>query len=219
MRLLFCFPSILECSTVTGKTLTLGDFSEIKGNVWIARTGVGIPATFCYAQKVIEILRPSVVVLLGIAGIYPKVADKYPIGSVIGIKEERWGDLGLELEEHPFFKSIYECEWDSDFYHESFKCATTYQDLGLNTLIPLLNSLTVQSCTGNIKTADVRQNFGEIENMEGAALLQLTHRCGIPFYEIRSISNIAGNRKMEHKNILKALDELKIVFEKMIEKC
>jgi futalosine hydrolase len=62
---------------------------------------------------------------------------------------------------------------------------------------------TSETVTGTFKeAAALRTRFGvSIESMEGAAAAQVCHELGVPFAELRGVSNIVGEQKKDAWNI------------------
>ena len=62
--------------------------------------------------------------------------------------------------------------------------------------LPLLRFATLDAVTGDVDVgADMQRTFDvSIESMEGAAAAQVADRLGLPFAEIRGVSNLVGER-------------------------
>ena len=161
-------------------------------------TGIGMINTA--ARLSWELARRSFVEIwmVGSCGSYP---PEVAIGDVVVAEEEINGDLGIigangwqspELFPFPILQS------GKQWYRHRFPCHRPslpqpregYQ-LHYGTM------LTVSAVSGIAATAyTFQQRFSALaENMEGAAAAQVALWRGIPFVEIRSVSNRAGSRE------------------------
>jgi futalosine hydrolase len=168
-------------------------------------TGVGIPAVFEAFVNLPD--NPSAILNIGIAGAYPKTGLK--IGDIVLATSEVYGDIGFELPNSPHFQSI----TDSPFgtFYESPFAATLWPHSGE---VATGRGCTVSTCTGTNALGILRRDTfdAQFETMEGAAVAQIARRLGVPFYEVRAISNIAAERDMRPENIKIALESLRKFF-------
>ena len=141
--------------------------------------------------------RPDGIVVVGIGGAYPKSGLK--IGDVVCAESETFGDLGVEtpdgfLELTKFLKTR--------FHQELFLAPRRAK------------FVTVSTCTGTDELSAKIQarTGGQVENMEGAAAAQIAEKYGIPFGEIRSISNFTGNRDFGAWKIQQAAEAAQAVL-------
>ena len=80
-------------------------------------------------------------------------------------------------------------------------------------------SLTVGMTSGDLQTASARfHRFQALaENMEGGAIAQTCLLFGVPFLEIRGISNVAGEREKACWDLRAAVDHCLAVVERLLE--
>lgn len=135
--------------------------------------------------------RPALAVQFGIAGSY---REDLPPGAVAEVVSECFGDLGadspeglLDLEAMGF--PLFELDGVPQYnrLHNPRRSA-----LGL----PLAAGLTVNTVTGTEaqREARLRRWQPDVETMEGGAFFLACLRSGIPFLELRGISNRAETR-------------------------
>jgi futalosine hydrolase len=142
-------------------------------------TGVG-QVNMAHALTIaIERERPEVIVVVGIGGAYP--GSGLVIGDVVCAASETFGDLGVETPDG--FVELKEFVQNT-YTPQVFPAARRAK------------FVTVSTCTG---TDDLTRRIqartqGDVENMEGAAAVQVAARYGIPIGEIRGISNMTGRR-------------------------
>jgi futalosine hydrolase len=170
-------------------------------------TGPGLTtATFTITRSIIE-LRPSMVIQIGIAGSY---AESYPIGTAVAIESECLGDTGVWENEQ--FKDLF----DLDLQHADqppFKnrlLPNPYLAKWSLDGIPLVKGVSVNEVT--TRASDIeRQNQkyqALSESMEGAAFHFAALSLGVPFLQLRGISNLIGERDKKKWKIEKALEEV-----------
>ena len=72
------------------------------------------------------------------------------------------------------------------------------QALGAQQRVACGPLVTVSACSGSATAGEqlVRRTEGLGENMEGAAVAQLCARFGVPFFEVRGISNLVEDRDL-----------------------
>ncbi len=173
----------------------IGPFRLRRPKVDIVLTGVG--PYRCAAAAVEAILggRYDRLVLAGIAGAYP--GSGLSAGDVVLVESEHSADLGSWSEGtfSPKFAAIY-------------RCADLPSGLSLRS---------VRSCSVAAACAPYIDRSGaEIENMEGAAFFHACLRHGMPFAELRAVSNIVG-APFEAWSIPQAAEALAGALERLLE--
>jgi futalosine hydrolase len=171
-------------------------------------TGVGVTATAFQLGWMLSREKPDWVINAGIAGAF---SPNLPLGTVVQVIQERFGDLGVE-------------EADGSF--------TDVEELGLwpyavmsNPHPPLpslrtCNGLTVHKVHGSTASIQlIRSKYpdAEVESMEGAAFFYACLAAGTPFAEIRSISNLVEPRNREAWDLPLAINNLNKVLIQILE--
>lgn len=171
--LVICYSTALEGAglpaSVGGRELTL------------VETGVGpVNAAFALTRVLAEDPARAVIVC-GVGGAYP--SSGLEPGGVVCASIEVYGDLGAESPDGFL-----------DMEALGFPIGALPLDLfPCQTRVPFV---TCATCTGTDARAEeiVRRTGGKVESMEGAAIVQVARKMGVPVGEIRGISNIAGRR-------------------------
>lgn len=160
-------------------------------------TGVGMVATtFSLTQK-LQQQQFDLVINIGIAGAF----DPLPLGTVVQVISDCFSELGVEDKE----TFIPADEINLMPTHAiSFKCAHE---------VPALQkakAITVNRVHGSQSTIQaVRTQFNpDIESMEGAAVSFVCQQLGIPWVQIRAISNRVEPRNRAAWNIPLAINNL-----------
>jgi len=178
-------------------------------------TGVGLVNAAMAVGRLLD--RPDVtgMVNLGIAGAYD--VGEYPLGTACYVWQEDWPEFGLLDEEgsvdpkaigfplgHVGDKAI----WNRILLNpvnDAEKMGLSLPETCLRT-----TSVSVSSVTGTDERAGwlkISCN-GDLENMEGFALAFGAAQKGVPFLEIRTVSNLVGSRWEEDWDLNGALDKL-----------
>lgn len=136
-------------------------------------SGVGMAATAASAARV-AMSRPDMMILAGIAGAYPESGVE--VGDCVIVASERAADQGA-------FR-------DGGFvplYVVDYKCPYADETDALKK---------VGGCTVNAAGASFTDSSGAaVENMEGAAFFAVCESLGVPFLEVRAVSNMTtGSR-------------------------
>jgi futalosine hydrolase len=169
-------------------------------------TGVGMLATGYALTKKLNTTRYDLVIQAGVGGSFDM---SLPLGEVVFVTTDRYGDLGAE---------------DHDEYLDFFemglidKEAAPYANGILKT--PLLaihekidlrhvSGLTVNTVSGSENTIRRRRQYGcAVESMEGAAFHYVCLQEGVPFAQIRSLSNYVTPRDKSQWKMKEAIINL-----------
>lgn len=176
--------------------------------VQLVITGVGVTATAFHLGWILSREKPDWLINAGIAGAF---SAQLPLGAVVQVVKERFGDLGVE-------------EADGRF--------TDVEEMGLwpyavmsNPHPPLpslrsCNGLTVHKVHGSTASIErIRSKYpdSDVESMEGAAFFYASLAAGIPFAEIRSISNQVAPRNRDAWDLPLAINRLNSVLRQILE--
>jgi len=159
------------------------------------------------------------VVGLGVAGAFD--LEVLPLGTAVLVCGEIWPEFGLMGPSGMDPKALgfsldadsADPVWDRIAFDPDL--AASNMGLDLDPSWPRHASLTVAGVTGTEERAKALfKHYGaHLENMEGFALALGCGRAGIPFLEVRTVSNLVGSRKPEHWDLKTALAGLKNVVQ------
>jgi futalosine hydrolase len=176
--------------------------------------GIGQLQTAYNLQKKIQYWRPALVIQAGIGG----AVFEQDTGKVYAIRSERIADLGVM--EKAGFRNIFEMGLDlpDRFPFKEGKLLNPYNYLLAWTGLPLMDGVTVNE----IKSADFagfqRNDVPVVESMEGAALHYVCLMEKIPFLQIRSVSNLMGERDKSRWKLQEARENLHESLVSLIQK-
>jgi futalosine hydrolase len=225
----------LLASTIVVKTATLGSKLMIEGTLGAERIilcigGMGKVNAAHASTLMLARFDPEALVVFGIGGAYP--SSGAVIGDLALAKEEIAGDEGVLTREGfkdtgyigiPLLKTaasvVYTTYPASEpLVHRSLQSLTAHRksDQGK---IHVGSFVTLSTCTGTTSRAtelDERYH-GLCENMEGAAAAQVAALHGLPWLEVRGISNIVEDRDLIKWDIPKAAEAVQQAVQHIVE--
>ncbi|MBP3953066.1 futalosine hydrolase [Bacillus suaedae] len=150
----------------------------------------------------------DLVINMGIAGGFKEIAE---IGSIVVGTDSIAADLGAETAEG--FQTIEELGFGTSLAIADHELVTKLKDKLKDTELigQAAPILTLSTVTGTVETAQqLQQRYPKAaaEAMEGFGVAMAAKKKGIPFLEIRSISNIIGPRDRDSWKIKDALVSL-----------
>jgi futalosine hydrolase len=205
---------VMRSTTLGSKLLIEGKLDHRR--ILLCISGMGKVNAAHAATLMLTQFNPNAIIVFGIGGAYPSSGAQ--IGDIAIAKEEIAGDEGVMTQEGfkdaeyigiPLLKTstseIYSTYPASDhLVNGSARSLSAYQDAGRKVHVGTF--VTLSTCTGT--TARARQleerYHGLCENMEGAAVAQVAALHGVPWLEVRGISNIVEDRDLKAWDIPKA---------------
>ena len=153
-------------------------------------SGIGQLRTAYALQKKISDRRPSLVIQAGFGGA-PNPEDT---GKVYAIRSDRFADLGAV--DQRGFRDVFEMglEDPDQFPFEKGLLNNPHHRLLFWTGLPINDGVTVNEIKAADFTGFQRNRRPVVESMEGAALHYVCLMEGIPFLQIRAVSNVLGDR-------------------------
>jgi futalosine hydrolase len=150
-------------------------------------TGVGMVATTFALTKKLQQQPYDLVLQAGVGGSFDK---GIPLGSLVFVTSERFGDLGAE--DHENYIDIFDMGLipeGSPFTGNLLQ--TPLLPVHDRISLPMVSGLTINTVSGRESTIELRtERFGcQVESMEGAALHYACLMENMPFAQVRAISN------------------------------
>ena len=184
-------------------------------NVELLVTGVGMAATAFALGNRLHSQRPQLMINAGVAGSFRK---DWELGKVVQVVSEQFGDLGAEDQDGSFL-DLFELQL-ATANKLPFKEGRLLNPEGANfDFLPKAKGLTVNKVHGSLHNIHLIQKKYEadIESMEGAAFFWAALQLGIPFLEIRALSNFVEPRNRENWQLSLAIERLNAVLIKILE--
>ncbi|QGY39987.1 futalosine hydrolase [Pseudodesulfovibrio cashew] len=177
------------------------EFSFRGRSLLLAVSGVGLVNAALAAGRLLDLPRVEGMVNVGIAGAYD--VEAFPLGTTAYAWREAWPEYGLLDEEgrvdpkaigFPQGKAGKQLVWNRVKLQPVRDAGA--MGLHLGELWNRASALSVGSVTGSADRAGwLKTAFsGDIENMEGFAFGYACQSTGVPFLEVRTISNMVGSR-------------------------
>ena len=187
------------------------------GALDVCITGAGLmQSTFALTQA-LHLRSYDLVLQAGIAGAFDR---KLALGDVVVVKSEQLGDFGAE--DNGAFLDAFSLnlakKTESPFSRGALP--NPLQDVPFDiAALPRVNGLTVHTVSGHQPTIDARmaRHKGiQVESMEGAALHYVCGKMGLPFLQVRAISNYVEPRNREAWKIKEAIGALNAALKKWL---
>jgi futalosine hydrolase len=170
----------------------------------LAVTGVGILSTMYNLIKATHDTNPDLIIQLGIAGSFSKDIQ---IGNAFVVKTECTAEMGVW--ENEKYADIFDMGLAaaSEPPYEQKKLINPHEHLLNRAGVPAVHGTTVNRITTNPEDISLYKNQYklDIESMEGAALHHIGLSSGIPFIQIRGISNMVGERNKKYWRTAEAM--------------
>ena len=193
-----------------------GVFEKKNLRVRVLVTGVGMVATAFRLGHFFAHHQPQLVLNVGIAG---ALDPQLRIGDVLCVGTERFADLGVEEADGRFADLFDLGLLGTDappFQAGLMHCPQAEQ----SAFLPSVHGLTVNRVHGAAASiAALRQRYpdAQVESMEGAAFFYACLLVGVPFLQIRSISNFVEPRNRAGWNLPLAIENLNHTVLEMLE--
>lgn len=169
-------------------------------------TGVGVPACMYRLQKKVQQKKYDCIIQAGIAGSF---TQNIALGETVLVERDCFADLGI------FENNKLISLFDAGFVNKNempYKNGWLVNETGLlnHFSLPKLTAVTVNMVTEQKMLIDEYRKLYEpaIETMEGAALHYTCLMENIPFLQLRTISNMVGERDKSKWKILEAVHNL-----------
>lgn len=198
-----------------GTVVDQGQYDIGRATISVCITGVGaIATTYALTRKLRN--NYDIVIQAGVGGAFH---SDIGLGDVVIVETEQFADLGAE--DHDDFINIFELGLiakDTPPFSDTYlKMADNRWLQGL--ALKKVRGVTVSTVSGNEKTIGrIRKAFdADVESMEGAAFHYVCLCEGVPFIQIRAISNYVEPRDKSKWQMGKAINNLNEVLKTFID--
>ena len=177
-------------------------------------TGIGVPATIFHLTKRLCQKNYDLVIQAGIAGTFSGSIKK---GKVVLVNKDCFGDVGIY--EKGNFNTLFEAGFinKNEFPFTDGWLVNQHEYLSKATLT-LATAITVNKITddaGQVNELFDKFNPG-IESMEGAALHYVCLLQNVGFLQLRSISNMVGERDKSKWAMKEAITNLNVELKSLL---
>ena len=201
-------PLVTSLEPLAGRSSRLKSYTHEQHAVDILTTGVGMVATAIWCSGVFARERYDLVLNAGVCGSF---RPALPPGSVVHVTTDRIADLGAEDDET--FLSVQELQLvgENEFPWTRGRLVNSAPppNEALSRL-PIGDAITVNTVHGNDATiaAAVERYNPHVESMEGAAFMYSCLVHGVPFAQVRAVSNIVERRNRAAWKLRESIDAL-----------
>jgi futalosine hydrolase len=192
------------------------DFAYKGIEIRFLTTGIGMLATAARLTASIVQSAPDLVIQAGIAGSF---SNNFALGAVYRVASEVIADMGVN--ENGEWKDVFDlglADSDSPPYFDRRLTAMEPAFLDLDEVPPVI-AITINEITTDSNRIELlKQKYRpELESMEGAALHFVCIENGIPFIQLRAVSNYIGERNKANWRIREAITNLNEKLEGIIK--
>lgn len=206
----------MDLLIVAATNLEITPFLETNTNSDILITGVGVPATIYTLQNKLLHKKYDLAIQAGIAGTFN---DSFEKSDVFFVEEDTFADIGVE--ENRRFQTLFEMGLanENEFPYTNGWLKNDHPLIKQSYLTPA-RSITVNKITADKdQVGKLREKFkADIESMEGAAFHYVCLLQKVNFLQLRSISNIAGERDKSKWKMKEAIKVLNNELQKLVQK-
>jgi len=209
LKILIVSATQFENHFTKGLSTRIGEIVRVSGvsnhEIDVLVTGVGAVQTAFWLTRYAE--GYQLVINIGIAGSYK---PNIPIGSVVSVKEDVFGDYGVD--DRGQFKSLSEINLlDANKIFEEDKLINPWFNSDFFKInLPQVKGVTLSTASGSkdiIEKITTRWN-PDIETMEGASVFYVCKMLNVRFICIRAISNMVEPRDRSKWKMNEAIENL-----------
>lgn len=190
-------------------------FKKNKLEIQLLITGVGMTYTAFALGNALARQPYDLAVNAGIAGAFNRELEP---GAVVHVVSERFADVGVE-EADGSFTDVHELGlMDPDLFpFRQGELINEHADA--YSFLPKCNGLTVNKVHGSQDSIQaIRRKYrADVETMEGAAFFLACLLSGVPFLEIRAVSNYVEPRNKDAWDIPLAIENLNSMLISLLE--
>jgi len=199
---------IASLEPVPGRSSRLRSYTHERHAVDILTTGVGMVATATWCSGVFARERYDLVLNGGVCGSF---RPALPPGSVVHVTTDRIAEFGAE--DGDTFLSVQELQLlgDDEFpWTRGRLINSAPPENEALSLLPVGDAITVNTVHGNAVTiaGAVERYNPHVESMEGAAFMYACLVHGVPFAQVRAVSNIVERRNRAGWKMREAVEAL-----------
>src|SRR5262245_38153126 len=183
----------------------------------VLATGVGMVATAAWSSRELAMRRYDLALNLGVCGSFDPAI---PAGAVVHVISEELPEMGAEADDR--FLTLHDLQLlaRDDFpFRDGRLMNAEPPDIAALQELPRVRGITINTVHGNDRSiAAVRQRCDpQVETMEGAAFMYACLVGGIPFAEVRAVSNVVEKRNRASWKLGEAIDNLSLAARRIID--
>ncbi len=224
MKLLLVTATSAEVQPIVGRfsgptqlSSRLTQFSCRQHQVDLLVTGVGMVATAVWCTRTLIEARPDFALNVGVCGSFNA---RYPPGTVVHVVSDCLAELGAEDDES--FLTIHQLGLlgeDEPPLRGGRLVNLVPQRNPTLARLPEAHGITVNTAHGHERSIGriVERWSPDVESMEGAAFMYACITAGVPFAQVRAVSNRVERRNRANWKMAEAIEHLGDEVTKVIE--
>lgn len=180
-------------------------------------TGIGLTASTYHLTRQLGVKKYGLVIQAGVAGCFDK---NLPLGSVVVVTKDAIADQSvIELKQLKTLFNLNLVPADQFPYTKTW-LVNPHNDLLKKTRLKKVKGISVNEITtSKQKVAFYNETFNAVaESMEGAALHYTCLMEGVPFLQLRSMSNYIAERNKKNWNMSTSIENLNTALIQLLRK-
>jgi len=192
MRILLVTATAMEVAPIA---------SSLGSRVDLLTTGIGMVATAVACARALTTTSYDLAIDVGVCGAFDR---DLPLGSVVHVTEDRIAELGAE--DGDGFLTMADLQLPAE---ERFINGAPPANAAL-AMLPTVRGITVNTVHGNTRSIDAiaARCRPQVETMEGAAFMSACLAAGVPFAQVRAVSNFVERRNRDAWRMADAIANL-----------
>lgn len=216
MHCLLVAATAAEITPFTEHLAYTDKLTHIDMDIDILITGVGAVATSFALTRYMQYRRPELIIQAGVAGAFDPNISK---GTVFAVHKDVFADLGVQ--EKNGFKDIFELGFakPNEKPYQKSQLINPNKVLLKRSRLKKASAITINEITTSTKKIQSYEDrfHPTLESMEGAAFHYVCLQEEIPFMQVRSISNIVGERNKKKWDLPLAIANLNKELIRLLE--
>jgi futalosine hydrolase len=210
-------PLVAQFSHRANASPALRTYAYRDHEIHVLTTGVGMVATGVWSARTLAASAYDLALNLGVCGSFDPAL---PPGRVVHVVAEQMPELGVEDGER--FLPIHELQLlgENDFPFQRGRLLNANPpDIAALRALPAVNGITVNTVHGGDASiaAVVERLRPQVESMEGAAFMYACLVQGVPFAQVRAVSNIVERRNRAAWKLPEAIASLTRTAQEILE--
>jgi futalosine hydrolase len=198
-------PLLSNLTPAAGHAARMTTFQRGTHHIDVLTTGVGMVATATWCSRALVTGDYDLALNVGMCGTFDRLLA---LGTVVHVTTDRFAELGAE--DGARFLTIHDLGL-LDANEFPFTAGTVVNAepprSGVLQSLPAVTAITVSTVHGDDESiARARRRFSpQVESMEGAAFMYACLVHGLPFAQLRSVSNVVERRNRDAWNLPEAI--------------
>jgi futalosine hydrolase len=210
-------PFLAELPRVAGSGPRMTRYRSARHDIDLLVSGVGMVATSAWCSRALAAARFDAALNLGVCGSFRAALSP---GTVVNVVSDRIAEMGAEDGEALITVQQMNLVGDDEFPFKNGRLVNaSAPPFSAFSSLPAVDGITVNTVHGRDRSiARVVEHFDpDVETMEGAAFMYACLIHGVPFAQVRAVSNMVERRNRAAWKMNEAVESLAAVARRMLE--